>query len=193
MLLSGGPIEHFVDLPFNPYRTALAGDAVYMIGHPDGTGEGAFAICRVSLSLKTTTITLAQPPGFPYAPWFVAYRDIVLWADYSAMPPNLYEIRGNSIAPIPPLDPMPRSDAVLTGSLLATARHTGRDTPSFALHDLENMTTKIFEFRAEDGYNHQNFQTVVGARDEFVFAINILEVSTNNDKLLRLRTLTTRM
>jgi hypothetical protein len=86
---------------------------------------------------------------------------------------------------------MPYPDAVLIGSLLATPWHTGRSQPGFAIHDLENMTTRTFEYRVEDGYQQHN-QMVVGARDEFVYAIDTWEVGTSDDKLLRLRTLATR-
>lgn len=186
---SGGSVEPISDLPLVPMAAALVGDAIYVVGLPDGANPCAHAIVRTQISTRSTALIFAQPAGslFCTIPWFASYQDHVLWVDRTAVPPKLFEIRGDSVVLGPELDPLPWYGAVLYGNQVATTFSSKNGFAGFAIVDLETKTSRIFDRRDAD-LDHPHFPTIVGVRDEFIFLLDRLAVDEDY-KLLRLRTL----
>ncbi|HWO20498.1 MAG TPA: hypothetical protein VNO30_17130 [Kofleriaceae bacterium] len=186
---SGGSVEPISDLPLFPMAAALVGDAIYVVGLPDGASPCTHAIVRTQISTRSTALIFAQPAGSPFCtnPWFASYRDHVLWVDRTAVPPKLFEIRGDNVVLGPELDPLPWNGAVLYGNQVATTFSSKNGFAGFAIVDLETKTSRIFDRRDAD-LDRPQLSTIVGVRGEFIFLLDRL-AEDEDYKLLRLRTL----
>lgn len=191
VLLSGGQSEHVADLPLFSKAAAIVGDSIYVVGQPRDAPNGAFAVNKVSVANKTATLLWSQPPGLSTSvPWVASHRDRVLWADFSAAVPKVYEIGGDNVELMSPqLDPAPSQESVLFGDLLAMAGvpasvPTGPSKYDFTLLNLETGAIRICQVkRAELGGGNLK---IVGLSGNFIFVLNTRFNAP--DRILRLWT-----